>query len=201
MPSEMLTAGDVAQYTEGRLDPNDPETQRALDAALAKVRHFCGWHVSPVMQMTVILDRSRWSTLILPTLKLVSLDAVSVDGVAVDLTNVRISREAPGVIATKDSRPFGGYPMLNDPGYGAISVTMTHGFTAAEAADFRDAVLRAIDQATLQVGIGAEGPLEEKKVDDVSYRWPRTGPDRVLNSLARNPLDTSVLYQYRILAI
>lgn len=199
--SESLTPGDVQQATQGRLLQSDPETQRILDATLAKARRFCGWHVSPVRQDTVILDYPTRNTLILPTLKVVSLDAISVDGVAVDLNNVRRSREAPGVIGTKDGRPWGTYLPCADPGYGAISVTFTHGFTAAEAADFRDAVLRAIDTASMQVGAGGDGPLEEIKVDDVSYRWPRTGPDRVINSIARNPLDTSTLYQYRILAI
>lgn len=200
--AEIMVPGDVEAYTQGRLNQSNPETQRALDAALAKARRYCGWHVSPVRQDTIIMDRPQWTILVLPTLHIVSVDSVTIDGVPVPLDNVRMSREAPGILATKDSRPWGGYPLLRDPGYGAMSVTITHGYTAAEAADFREAVLRTIDTANLQVGTGVDGPVEEIKVDDVGLSMPRRGgPDRLADTIARNPMDTSTLYQYRILAI
>lgn len=199
MPED-LVPGDVEQYTKGRLSQTDPETVRALNAALAKVRSFCGWHVSPVRTETIILDRPEYNypTLILPTLKVVELTSITVDGVAIDLSNVRMSREAPGVLAQKNNQPWGGYRW--DNGLGLVHVTLDHGFTAAEAEDFRGEVLRLIDVASLAVGTGADGPLEEKQVDDVTYRWSRV-PDRLVDSIARNPMDSSALYGYQLLAL
>lgn len=199
---EALVPGDVEQYTNGRLLQSDPETVRALNAALAKARRYCGWHVSPVQNEILTLDRPYSNTLILPTLRVVTLNSITVDGTAVDLTKVRMSREAPGVLGLNDSRPWGGkYPLSYDPGYGTMVVDLDHGYTAAEAEDFREAILRMIDVASIQVGTGFDGPLEEIKVDDVAYRTPRLGPDRLIDAIARNPMDTSVLYQYRILPL
>jgi hypothetical protein len=39
----------VEAFTEGRLNRDDAETQRQLDAALAAARGYCGWHVTPVV--------------------------------------------------------------------------------------------------------------------------------------------------------
>lgn len=199
--AEDLLPDDVESYTGGRLSADSDETQRALNAALARARRFCGWHVSPVKTETIILDRpSSSSLLILPTLKIVTVNSITVDGNAVDLANVRTSSEAPGVLSTKDGfTPWGGWHFW-DSGLGRVSVNVSHGYTAEEAADFRDAVLQLIDISTLAIGTGGSGPLEEKQVDDVTYRWSRI-PDRLVDSIARNPMDASILYQYRLLPI
>jgi hypothetical protein len=97
--AEELTPADVEAYTQGRLSASDPETLRALNAALTRARRYCGWHVSPVRQDVAVLDRPSWigiwNELALPTLKVVSLDGIEIDGVAMDLANVRESKEAP----------------------------------------------------------------------------------------------------------
>lgn len=199
MPEE-LVPGDVEQYTNGRLAQDDPETVRALAAALARVRRWCGWHVSPVITETVYIDRPDGSMLVLPTLKIVSLGSVTVNGTAVDLSNVKYSREAPGVIQRNDLRPWADNFSLSP--LGAIAVAVTHGFTAIEAADFREAVLQLLDLSTLAAGSGGDGPLTEKKVDDVTYQWAGArgaGIDRLPGALAKNPMNESILYQYRLL--
>lgn len=198
--AEELTPADVEAYTQGRLSASDPETLRALNAALTRARRYCGWHVSPVRQDVAVLDRPSWigiwNELALPTLKVVSLDGIEIDGVAMDLANVRESKEAPGIIATKDGRPWGaGSLLLYDSGYGAIEVTFTHGYAAADAEDFRSAVLALVDRAAMAAegeNVG-EGALVEKEVDDVRYKWASK-----VNTVS---IDSSALQSFRILAL
>lgn len=185
--AEELTAADVEAYTNGRLLASDPETQRALDAALARIRRYCGWHVSPVRTDTVILDGPGCSVLELPTLHIVSIDEVHEYDNEVDLTTITQIREAPGWIAKKSCAHW-------VCGYSAIEVEFTHGYSALEAADFREAVLALIDRASQSVGeAGGGAQLVEKEVDDVRYRWS----DKV-TSLT---LDESAVSQFRILPV
>lgn len=195
MPED-LVAGDIEQYTRGALLQTDPETVRALNAALARVRRYCGWHVSPLKTEVITLDRPGCNhpLLILPTLKIVTLTSITVDGVTVDLNDVRISGEAPGVLAKKNLDPWGGYRW--DSGFGLIQVTLTHGYTAAEAEDFRGAVLALIDRAQQTVNTGGAGPLIEKQVDDVRYKW-----GSVSTAVETTSLDKSIIEKYRILPV
>lgn len=193
---EILTPADVEAYTKGRLDASDPETQRGLNAALARVRRFCGWHVSPVETHTIYMDVPCSSMLVLPTLKIVSIDSITVDGTAIDVSTVHASREAPGVIERKDRSPWS---KLDTSGLGQIEVELTHGFTAVEAADFREVVLQLCDIASISVGTGGSGPLMEKTVDDVTYRW--SGMVDRSWGIAKNPMMESVLYQFRLLPV
>jgi hypothetical protein len=194
--AEDLAVADVEAYTGGRMLASDAETQRALDAALARVRRFCGWHVSPARTETLTVDCPWSSLLILPTMKIRSITSITVDGNAVDLTTVRTSADAPGCLETVNFQPWGGY--RTDSGFGRVAVALSHGFSAAEAADFRQAVLELIDSTSLQKGTGGSGPLVEKKVDDVTYRWSGV-VDRFPGSIAKNPLNESLLYQFRLL--
>lgn len=188
--AEDLTTADVEQFTKGRLSQTDPGTVRALNAALVRVRRYCGWHVSPVRGETLTLDRPCSPLLILPTLKVVTLTSITVDGVDVDLTDVMLSGEAPGVLATR-SNSWGGY--WTDSGFGVVEIELEHGFTAAEAEDWREAVLSLIDQASMNVGTGRTGPLISKRVDDVDYHW--SGLPREVEDA---PLDKSILSKYRL---
>lgn len=184
---EQLVPYDVEQYTKGRLSATDPETIRALDAALIKARRYCGWHVSPVITKTVTLDGHGSRYLFLPTLKIVTLTSVTVDGEALSLVDdVKQLAEAPGALA-RDG--YGYWPR----GYGNISVEMTHGYTAAEAADFREAVLRMVDQASQLAGQAGVGPLTSKRVDDVEYQWA--------GDIEYVTLDSTALAYFRLLSI
>jgi len=199
MPED-LVPGDVEQYTRGALLQTDPETVRALNAALARVRRYCGWHVSPVRTETVTMDRPPCNSqfLILPTLKIVNPSTISitVDGVAVDPANIRASSDAPGVLSLRNLDPWGGYRW--DSGFGLVEVTFTHGFTAIEAEDFRGAVLDLIYKAQQAISSGGAGPLVEKEVDDVRYKWASVS---AAVESTTTPLDKSILDKYRILPI
>lgn len=184
--AEDLTPADVEAYTNGRLLASDPETLRGLNAALARVRRHCGWHVSPVRGDTVIFDGPGSAFIQLPTLKIVSIDSVTENGETTDVTDVVEVRDGPGIIAKRKSRWA--------CGFSAIEVEFTHGYAAADAEDFREAVLSLVDRASLSVGVeGGGAQLVEKEVDDVRYRWS----DKVVSIT----LDESAVSQFRILPL
>lgn len=184
--AEDLTPADVEAYTNGRLLASDPETLRGLTAALTRVRHVCGWHVSPVRADTVIFDGPGNAFIQLPTLRIVSIDAVTENGEATDVAEVAEVREGPGIIAKTKSR--WAY------GFSAIEVDFTHGYPAVEAEDFREAVLSLVDRASLSVGVeGGGAQLVEKEVDDVRYRWS--------DNVVHTTLDEAAVSQFRILPI
>ncbi|MBO0676788.1 hypothetical protein JRC04_04850 [Mycolicibacterium sp. S2-37] len=182
MPHD-LTSSDIEAYTQGRLSANDPETVRALDAALARARNFCGWHVSPVCAETIVLDGSGSYYLALPTLKIVSINTVTVDGIEID--DVAMPADAPGMLAR---RSWGRWPC----GFSNVEVDFTHGFTATQASDFREAILRMVDQAASLVESDSV-PLKEKKIDDITYKWSE--------AVQRVSLDQTALGQYRLFAL
>lgn len=195
-----LIPSDVESYTQGRLNADDPETQRALNAATSALRQYCGWHVCPELTLTITLDGNGQHELWLPTLKLVSVNSVSVfdsnlnatvDIDVDDPTQFAISSEAPGVIYRGPGTGRWNW------GYSNVTVNYTHGFI--DAYDWQGAVLELVDRMTSAVGmvVGNSGPFVGKKVDDVEYRWAdrAIGPDAALFY----GIDHSLVDHYRLL--
>ena len=58
--------------------------EQAFVAAADAVRAYCGWHVAPVVEETLILDGRGGGRLILPTLRVVDILSLTVDGMIVD---------------------------------------------------------------------------------------------------------------------
>ena len=126
----------VEAFTNGRLDRDDDETQRQLDAALAAARTYCGWHVTPVMaDVELTLDGPGDRLLVLPTLKLTELSEVSEDGVELNLAELHWS--ARGLIAKRGGTYWSSL-------FGSIVVVFSHGYSSAP--DFESVVLSAIDR-------------------------------------------------------
>jgi hypothetical protein len=126
----------VENFTHGRLNRDDDETQRQLDAALAAAQQYCGWHVIPVLtDQTVTLDGPGTPLLTLPTLKLTELSEVDEDGEELNLADLNWSTR--GLIRKRD-----GYWWTQM--FGAITVVFSHGY--ATAPDFESAILSAIDR-------------------------------------------------------
>lgn len=96
------------------------------DVARSVARRFCGWHVTPVQEEVVTLDGPGSALLVLPTLRLVELTAVVEDGVTLDVADLFVS--AQGLVRKKSG-------VWWSRNYGAIVVTMTHGFPAADELD------------------------------------------------------------------
>lgn len=142
----------VETYTGGRLHRDDDETARLLAAALSAARRYCGWHVTPVRSSDeVTLDGPCSPLLVLPTLRLIELTGLSENGTDLDLdTAISVSRR--GLVRKRGGCWWSGQ-------YGAITVSMTHGFE--EASDWQSAVLSFIDRSSLEMGGGREavGPF------------------------------------------
>ncbi|QSN50317.1 head-to-tail adaptor [Mycobacterium phage prophiGD05-2] len=155
-----LDEAAVAQYTQGRLVADDPETGRLLRAALAAARAYCGWHVTPVKtDDTVELDGPGGNTLMLPTLKLISLSEVR-ERVGAYGGSVNEVVYAPAQLETSRHGMVRKRPGLTPHGpwwtheLGAITVKMTHGYAEDEAANWQDAILSMVDRVSTMIGGG-----------------------------------------------
>lgn len=132
----------VETFTQGRLDRDDAETARQLDAALAAARTYCGWHVTPLLtNQSITVDGPGSGTLMLPTLALASLIAVTEDSVVLDVAELEWS--ARGLVRKLDGRFW-------TSRLRGVTVTVNHGVAAAP--DFEAVVLAAVDRGALASG-------------------------------------------------
>jgi hypothetical protein len=186
-----LTTADVQSYTSGRLQADDPETQRMLNTALIAARRDVGWHVSPVRTNDVmVLDGPGYyeHKLRIPTLNIVELHSVIDRGVSLDVSfsttaQVVQSAEVPWLLI----RRHGHWSRR----YADIQVTLDHGFDVDQASDWRQAILSMVDQMVSIVSSGRPDiDLESKQIDDVVYRW---GAGQAL------PGAKAILDKYRLL--
>lgn len=172
-----ISVTDVANYTGGRLDPGDAEVARMLAAALVVARRGCGWHVSPVkVNHAMTIDGPDSRILFLPTMKLATPLSLSVteDGTLLDPDTISISAgdgpEMPRRVALRKRSA-----RWWTAEYGGIELVMSHGFTEAEAKDWRDAIMSMVDQMSLIPIKSATGTsdfgMSSKRVDDVAYGW------------------------------
>lgn len=98
------------------------------DVARSAARRFCGWHVTPVREDDeVTIDGPGSPLLVLPTLRLVELTKVVENGVELDVDN-DLFVSARGLVRKRSGACWAA-------NYGAIVVTMTHGFPTDVDAD------------------------------------------------------------------
>ncbi len=155
-----LAPSDLPASVRG-LFATDNEAQDAINAVLAAARRYCGWVVSPVAEnVQVVVDGPGGRVLSLPTLNLITLSAVDEDGADWAPTDLRASRL--GLVRKRSGMSW-------TSAYGAITATMTHGFTETEAADWRRAVVKLVGQR--EQSSRDSGDLKRKKIDDVEYEW------------------------------
>jgi hypothetical protein len=169
----MLTVDALAEYTEGRLDPNTDETQRQLDAALTAARRYCGWHVTPVLTATTVtLDGPGQKFLVLPTMSLAGISAVTENGISINTASLGWS--VRGLVVKTDNTFWA-------EGFSNITVTMTHGY--AVAADFESVVFSSIDRGGFATGDTARviGPFQ--------YSDPAGGAGQIFTASERQILD------------
>lgn len=160
---EALDTSDVESFTNGRLTAG-ASTERLLAAAFAAARRYCGWNVCPVIaDDEIVVDGPGGRLLSLPTLNLLTVSAVTECGANLDVSTLDVSR-----LGTIEKYPTGVWTSRKS----GIAVTMTHGFTAAEAADFLFGVLRLVDVMSAAAAGQRDTPdLLRKKIDDVEYQW------------------------------
>lgn len=184
-----LTTADVETFTRNRLAADDPVVQDILAAALVRARNYVGWPVSPLIEDDeIVLDGPGGRELFLPTGKVGSIATIVENGNTVDPTNYVVSADIPRMVYRKDgcwTREYAG-----------LTVTYTHGYTEAEAADWRRAILQMVDRMSREQQSGARSneDILRKKVDDVEYQWIDWGAaaDRAITSVE------SVLDHYQL---
>ncbi|WP_079625323.1 hypothetical protein [Mycobacteroides abscessus] len=154
---------DLPAATRARF-ADDDAAQAAIDAVLASARRWCGWHVSPVQtDVEMDMDGPGGHVLSLPTLNLISVSEVTERGVPLDVSTLDKSRRK-GTI----TKPFGCWTHRD----GAIVATVTHGYTEAEAADWRQAIVDVVGTRSLaQITTRDSGDMKRKRIDDVEYEW------------------------------
>lgn len=195
-----LSAADVEDFTSGRLDGSDLEVARMLEAALVTARRYCGWAVTPVITDDAItLDGPGSRILLLPTRKLVALTSVSENGSPLSLVSLSATPGGPPGVTSRPAavrKSSGGWWGRT---YQSIDVVMTHGYTEAEAADWRYAVLSMVDEmGQIQMSGTSELDIVSKKVDDVTYRWA----DRYANAAESSLYSfTSIFDGYKLPAV
>lgn len=182
-----LTTADVETFTGGRLPASNSAVQGILDAALVRARNYVGWPVSPVIEDDVVtLDGPGGTDLFLPTGKIGSVASVVENGTTLDGSSYVASTNLGRMLYRKNC--------CWTTAYAGITVTYTHGFTEAEAADWRRAILLMVVRMARdqQLTTLSEDDLKRKKVDDVEYEWIDFGAaaDRAITSVE------SILDQY-----
>lgn len=156
-PSD-LPAAVLARFAD------NTAAQAAIDTALAAARRYCGWWVSPVQTGVVMdVDGPGGRVLSLPTLNLIAVTALTENGDTVDVTKLDVSRRKGNVV--KQSGCW-------SHRYGAILATVTHGYTEAEAKDWRRAIIKVVDLRS--TSSRDSGDMKRKKVNNVEYEWFET---------------------------
>jgi hypothetical protein len=163
-----LSTDDLVAYTDGRL-ADDDEAVRMLAAALKVARNKVGWHVSPAKTETFTIDGPDSRVLFLPTMKLNALTSVEENGTTLDLSTIGVSAgDGPLMRRRVALRKRTGGWWTGE--YGGVEITMNHGFTEAEASDWRQAILSMVDQMSLlpvSAATGGGSIQSSLRVDDV----------------------------------
>jgi len=134
--SPIVIASDLVAYQGG-------DAQNLIDQATALVRRYCGWHVTPSLSETVILDGSGNGIQLLPTMHLSAVTSVTYDGVL--LTDEDYSWSPVGVIEYAPSGPYFSTAVRWATGLGKVVVVMTHGFD--EAPDLAGVIMAIASRA------------------------------------------------------
>ena len=83
MPAAAIVSpAELSAATQGKVLASDPRVQPLLDGATAAIRRWCGWHITPSVTETLVLDGPGGHVLTLPTMYLTTLTSVTEDGVA-----------------------------------------------------------------------------------------------------------------------
>lgn len=115
---------------------NAKEPQQALDAALATVQSYCGWHIAPSVTTSLDLWSPDSLAVFVPTLRLTAVSAVAQDSVTLSASTYTFERY--GVIRRTPGAYFS--PLSK------VTVSFSHGFTVLPA-DVQDVVLLAAQRA------------------------------------------------------
>ena len=166
----------VEDFTRGRLNRDDAETQRQLDAALAAARRFCGWHVTPVIESDITIDGTGDHMLVLPTLMLTELGSVSEDGV--DIALIELNWSARGLVIKRSGHWWSEM-------FRAIVVNFSHGY--ASVPDFESVILGAIERGAFSAD------RLPRSIGPFQYSDPSNADGMIFTDAERSVLDRYAL--------
>ncbi|AYN56826.1 head-to-tail adaptor [Arthrobacter phage Andrew] len=178
----LVTAEDFSAWTGGKIAATDPRVLPLLDGASAGIRRYCGWHIAPVLEETLVGDGPGGRILLLPTGRLVSLVSVDNGGETVDLSTV-------------DSSKMGMLELRSgwwSSRFGAVSVRAQHGYDLADVADVQQ-IVKQVTANALSSPMGAT----REQAGMVSIAWATTAPG-VSGGLSLLQRDLQVLAPFKI---
>ncbi len=158
-PPHGITAAVLASVTD-LIDPDTPNIQSAIDAAVSYARNTAHWHIFPAVDDTLTVDGEGGEVLTLPSLHVNSITSVTERGRELEeWTDYEWSK-------TGDLKRLGGCWTTRWQG---ITVELNHGYDP-EDADLLD-LLKAIGSA---VATAAANPLGIPEVMG-PFQWTGTG--------------------------
>lgn len=179
MMEPFLRIDQFAAATGGQVAASDARLGPLLDAASAAVRRYCGWHISPVAEETLVLDGPGGDLLVLPTLRLEMVTSLTVSGEAVDVAGLEWSGNG-------EVRRRGGWPDR----FRSVVIGIRHGF--ADAPDVQQIVQQVVANA-----ISSPMGATREQAGQVSVQWSTTAPG-VSGGLSLLERDLAVLDRYRL---
>ncbi|MDO5049996.1 MAG: hypothetical protein Q4D87_08970 [Actinomycetaceae bacterium] len=175
---DFITGADIIKASGGRLTvPLDVAGDMAKGVT-AMIRRYCGWHVAPVVEETLVLDYDGGGVLTLPTLRVEALLSLTVDGV--EVADPEWSRAGDVRLGARPAKWQG------------VQARVQHGYPVEEVADLRQVAV----QAAL-VGLASPMGVVRESSGQVSIEYSRTGLG-VAGGLALMERDMRILDAYRL---
>jgi hypothetical protein len=182
-PPPIVTAAEVSTATKGQVAANDPRLGLLIKGASAGVRRYCGWHVTPNLSETLVMDGSGGDVQTLKTLHLTAVASVTEKGRTAPLVeDVDFEWSELGSL-----RRLNGFWTF---AYRGVTATITHGFDDAD--DVKQVVIQVVTVA-LSSPLGAT----REQAGALSVSWATTAPG-VAGGMALLQRDLAVLDRYRI---
>lgn len=151
----IMTAADIAAASGGKISPTDTRLPRLIEGATQAIRLMCGWHITPVITETMVLDGTGGPVMQVPSGRILKVDRVRVEGAPREF-----DWSQAGMIELRD----GCFPSR----FRSVEVTLTHGH--AYAPD----VAAIVTQAILGAAASPMGATREQ-AGQVAISWSRTG--------------------------
>lgn len=124
-----------------------------LKAAQASVRSYCGWHIAPNVDQTLILDAEGGRTLMLPSLHVTDLSSITVDGR--DVTGEE-DWSQNGMVRLRSG--------LFPDRFRAVTVSMSSGYEVDEVPDVVSIILKLANRAATGPGVVASQSVNGSSV-------------------------------------
>lgn len=155
---DLISPTAVAAASGGKIMPDDPRLPVLIKGAADALRLWCGWHVTPVITETLVLDGEGSASLALPSRRVLDVASVKIEGKSVETDGWDWSRE--GMLRLRRS--------VFPDRFRSVEVTLTHGFPEAPA------MVSVLTQVILGACASPLGATQEQ-AGSILVRWARTG--------------------------